>query len=596
MNEQEIIINVVKGHKHKHYLDTVKQSVFGTEVTTGEGQESYIIRLKREWNESKLSKRHEAEVMHAKKLYNSATPAAFRKLSGYFERVFRVDKAANEIKAEKGELADRFKFELNNFGGTTVLNFLETNYLFLNGVDPNAWLLLDTIVMDGVERINPIIVRSKDALDYKIELGELKYLAVQSGLKRGGKELKEWFIYFKDVKYRIIEDAEELTAEDKEGLERIEIDQNFYYLEATETNLNKVPAIRWGYMFNYNTGGETYAYFWDAAKNLFKDLMDRKFQLDMSYMLHTFLQKIQYGDKCTYHDETRMCQGGYMSGSNDKCPSCKGTGIKAHKDASDVIVIAWPEEGDGQVKIAPKDIASYITLPFDIVEEQRDQVEKLPIKMVEAVFGVDLDRTGAGITTATEIDSSNELGADKLSTFAEGLAHIQRFVVDCTAKILEIPTESYENSLSYPNEFGLESLDFLLSRLKAAKDANASFSIIKSIEDKIAAKQNKGNKDKLAFDNALKQFKPFKQLTNDQIESKLSMMPETNKFKVAFEYFDMIAQDIEESSPMFARLSRVAQKTVFNDVVSQYVQMVRDEIEANRDLFREQIEDLDDVE
>ncbi len=594
MNELDIIQSVILGARHKYYKSTVKQSNFGEEVTTGKGQESYIIRLKREWNESKLSDRHKEEVEHAKVLYNSATPAAYRKLAGYFERVFRVDKAANSIRAkDKNELSERFKMELDNFGGTTVLNYLETNYLFLNGVDPNAWLLLDKTMTESGERIEPMIIRSKDALDYKEHLGELKYLAVQSGLTRGDKELKEWFFYFKSTKYRVIEDDDTLTNEDKEGLDLIKIDKKSYWLSATPTGLNKVAAIRWGYMFNYETNGQTYSYFWDAAKNMMRDLMDRKFQLDMSYMLHTFLQKVQYGDRCTYHDDTRECQGGYMSGSNTKCPSCKGTGIKAHKDASDIIVIAWPEEGDGKVQIAPNQIASYITLPFDIVEEQRNQVNSLPIRMTEAVLGTDLDKTSSGITTATEVNSKGDLTQDKLSTFADGLTHIHSFVVDCVAKMSGINSTNYENSLSYPNEFGLESMDSLLKTLKDAKDANASYSIIRAIEQKIAAKQNKGNKAALDFDSALNMLKPFKQLTNEQVESKLSLLPETNKFKVAYEFFDLIGQDIKEREPNFTLMARPMQKAFFDVVVAEYVQLVRAEQEANRDVFLEEIEDLE---
>ena len=596
MNIQEIISKVIKGHKHEHYKETVYQSDFGEEVTTGKSQEKYIIRLKTEWNEkeSDLDARHKKEIAQAKRIYNSATPAAYRKLAGYFERVFRVDKAANKIEpVEKNSLSEKFNYELGNFGGTTLLNYLETNYLFLNGVDPNAWLLITKEVVEGEERIKPIIVRSKDVLDYKIELGILQYLAIQSGYSVKDKEIKEWFFYVKGAKHRVLEDDEALTSEDLEGSEVITIENKKYHLFTETNSLPKIPAIRWGYMFNYDTGGKTYAYFWDGAKNLMRDLIDRKFQLDMSYMLHVFLQKVSYGDRCTYNDGTNECNGGQMTGTKTSCPSCKGTGIKGHKDASDLLVLALPEEGDGKVLITPDKIASYITLPFEIVKEQRDQVSILPIKMTEAVFGVDLDRTGSGITTATEVDNSKDLAADKLSTFAEGLTHVQKFVVDCIAETLGIPISSYENSLSYPNEFGLESLEFLLNRLKAAKEAGASFSIIKSIEDKIAMKQNKGNKDKMMLDNALKQFKPFKQLTSDQVETKLSNLSETNKFRVAFEFFDFIAQDIEELQPAFAKLTRVKQKELFNRVLASYIDEVKAEIEANRDLFREEIETID---
>ena len=592
MSHQSIIESVILGAKHKHYDDTVLQSKFGTEVTTGKGQESYIIRLKQEWNQSKISDRHKEEIKQAKRLYNSATPAAFKKLSGYFERVFRVDKSANTIKASSGDLNTEFEDELKNFGGKGLMNYLETNYLFLNGVDPNAWLLIETTTLEGKERINPLIIRSKDVLNYSIKLGVLEYLAIQSGLMRE-KELMEWFFYFKDVKYKVLEDHESLTTEDKKGGEQIKIEDRSYWLFETKTSIDKVPAIRWGYMFNFDTDGDTFAYFWDAAKNQMKDLMDRKFQLDMSYMLHTFLQKIQYGDRCTYHDGTRSCQNGLLSGTTESCPSCKGSGVKAHKDASDLIVIAFPEEGDGKVKIAPKDIADYISMPFDIVEEQRNRVDSAPIKMVESVFGVDMDRTGAGITTAAEIKSGDELGADKLSTFAEGLTHIQRFVVDCTAKIKGISLDSYENSLSYPNEFGLDSMNFLLKQLKDAKEAGADYSIVKAIENKIAAKQNKGNKDKLDFDRALNMFKPFKQLSQTQLEAKLSTLPETNKFKVAFEYFDMISQDILNRQPLFHKLDSGGKKALFEIVTSEYIAIVKAEIESNRDEFREEIEELD---
>ena len=63
-----------------------------------------------------------------------------------------------------------------------------------------------------------------------------------------------------------------------------------------------------------------------------RDLIDRKAQLDMSYMLHTFLQKVQYYQKCTYHNDTHECNGGLVNGQT--CPSCHGTGQKVHQDAA----------------------------------------------------------------------------------------------------------------------------------------------------------------------------------------------------------------------------------------------------------------------
>lgn len=598
MNETDIfkiITKAVLGYTHMYYDHTVEIAKFGKQVVTGKGQEKYILRLKPQWNESEgheLSEYHKKEREQMAKLYQPRTKAAYSKIAGYFERVFRVDKQANEINIAEGAsstLRESLQSEIENFGGTTLLNFLEQQYMYRNGCDPNAWLLLERLVLDGIERINPVIVPSWDVQDYEYILGELQYLTIKSKRKVKDQYLKEWFIYVKGTKYIVLEDSEHLEMSDKEDSTRIEIENTSYLIfEQLFTPVDKIPAIRFGYNFDMDSGGKTYSTFWDAAEFHMRDLIDRKAQLDMSYMLHTFLQKVQYYQKCTYHSGTHECNGGYVG--EHICPACKGTGQKIHQDAADILLVELPEEDKPVLK--PSEIAAYISMPFEIVKQQQAQVDDLPKKMCEAVFGVDLDKDSTGITTATEINSSYNTAYDEMNKFANGYVHLYLYLVDCIAKIKGLSTDQFEVVLTFPNEFDLETLPELLATLKAAKESGASYDIIKTIERKIAAKQNKGNQKQVELSDALLQFKPFKHLSQEQLEVKLSMLDETNRFRVIWEFYDMISQDIQDEFPQFAMLEKGRKEVVFNNVVDKYIDLIKVEQEATSDEIREETETI----
>lgn len=597
MNENDIlqiITDAIKGVTHEYYDHTVHMAMFGKQVVTGKGQEEYILRLKPQWqgSDDDISDYHKKERKQMAKLYQPRTKAAYNKIAGYFERVFRVDKQANEIKLSENAnetIKQELETEINNFGGTTLLNYLEQQYLYRNGCDPNAWLLLDRTVLNGVERINPIVVPSWDAQDFKYILGELQYLTVKSKRKVKDQILKEWFIYVKGAKYIVLEDSEHLTLADKEGSERIEVDdQSYLIFREPFTPVDKIPAIRFGYNFDVDSGGKTYATFWDAAEYHMRDLIDRKAQLDMSYMLHTFLQKVQYYQKCTYHSGTHECNGGLVG--DVTCPACKGTGQKIHQDAADILLVELPEEDKPVLK--PSEIAAYISMPFEIVKQQQGQVDDLPKKMCEAVFGVDLDKDSTGITTATEVSSSYNTAYDKMNKFANGYVHLYMFLVDCIAKVKGLNTDQFETMLTFPNEFDMETLGELLATLKMAKESGASYDIIKTIERKIAIKQNKGNQRAVRLADALLAFKPFKHLSQDQLETKLSMLDETNRFRVIWEFYDMITQDIQNNFPQFALLEAGRKEIIFNTVVDKYIDLVKAQQAATRDEMRDETEEI----
>ena len=593
------VVNLItnKNFRHKYYESTKKQAYDGFSVVTGEHQVDYIVRLKPEWNERgnyKPNERHKAEMMHIKKLYHTRTKAAYEKIKGYFERVFRVDKKANNITPkEEGINIDTILFEVDNFGGMNMVNYLETKYLFQNGYDPNAWLILDTDFVGDRTRIKPIIIPSKDALNFNYNLGILEWLVVQSGIKTSSGELEEYFVYIPGFKYRIVENGQGAPDDAKIDsiLVRSKDDKEYFITVQQYAPENKIPAIRWGYMPNPDTKGETFAWFWDAAKFHMKDLIDRKAQLDVSYMLHTFLQKFQYVEKCTYHSEGERCEGGYMTGSGSVCPSCKGSGKVVHKDATDLIELAMPEEGEAP-PLKPSDIAFYLTLPMDIVKLQQEQVDDLPKKATEAVFGVDVDRAGQGITTATEISNSYNMAYDKLNPFATGLVHIFHFVFNCSANMLGVSTDTVQANLAYPNEFDLESEGELILLFEKAKNAGLPSALTKNIELRIANKQNKGNKQVVDLNNAIEQFKPYSHLSTEMVETKLASLDETNKFRVAYEYFDKIARDIVHEMPNFHLAPYVIQKDTFESLINRYIAIVKEQQEATRDEFREEMQSV----
>lgn len=600
---QILQLEAVKEVKAKYYNDNVKLAKFCRKIATGKDHENYILRLKAQWQPSykddmddSEKKNHTREQEFVIKLYNDRTKAAYGKIRGYFERVFRVDKKAQGVDFDdpNNNNNEAIANALANFGGTNVVNFLDYEYLYANGIDPNAWLLIE---QETEGKLQPIVIPSKMVQNYHIKNGVLFDLTITETLR--DTNIKRYTIYQravanagKGIKIILTEDNDDLLESDlQDGSQKRTIDNKAYWVYQESLPLNYIMAIRLGYLANADTNGKTFAPFWDDASSYMKDLIDRKFQLDVSYNLHTFLKLVQFRQKCNYHNSKGQCNGGVMSHDQSTCPSCDGSGLKRHKSGQDIITMEMPESKEEMV-LTPDKIAAYIDMPFRIVEEQRDQVEKLPNQATKAVLGIDPDKETVSGVTATEIQSMFGVAYDVLNKFADGYTHVYNFVVQC---VLDYFNVKGKPKLTFPNEFGLESEGLLIQLLKSAKDAGAPSDVIDNIEQRIAAKQNKGNLDAIRERQSLAKFMPFKHLSQEQADTEVSNMPLLHPHRVTYLYFDQLSERVLEENTDFAIRNQAQQRELFKSVLDDFIEELREYQDELSDALREtQIEGIEE--
>ena len=582
---EDVLRKTIEGYTHKDYNYTVDLAKFYSQIVTGEGYGELIVNYKP--RESDQQKEQRVRITQ------NRTKSIAGKIEGFFKRVFRADKLAFDISHQEEDKSALISQYTDDYGedGQSLLTWCEESALFYNNIDPNAFYWVQHTRVDDVDYFNPYVFTSTQVKDYSIDKGTVQYCTCQ---------LSECVTYQKNdtthtkhinIFYYFIKSGLQLAVElDKEVLQN----SNFYdqfqdedgnFLGDTENVKDKtylvlfeqsetgiIPITRMGYNFDKKTNKKTYISFWDNATEEYKQLVNRGSEYDLSLTLHAFLQKIQYYTPCDYQDESHsICQGGILHPSKQTCPSCSGTGKKVHTSSQDVIEVQMPSE-DGEVKsISPKDLVFYVDIPFDIVKQQKEDVQAFAPKITESVFGVDISHQQTAMATATQITNYYDTAQDAMFEFTKAPQKLFKFTVKIIAESLGI--QDIETKLLYTNEYDLESEDFLLQLLKMAKDAGASPEVIENINKRIVVKQNRTDSSYMSVYNAMRKFEPFSNITPELKSNIVLTLPDASLQKALLLNFKEITEDIVANEPAFLLLDYNAQK----EIIKSKAQIFADE-------------------
>ena len=585
---EDVLRKTIEGYTHKDYNYTVQLAHFYSQIVTGEGYGELIVNYKPRESDQQKAQRV--------RITQNRTKSIAGKIEGFFKRVFRADKLAFDISHQDEDKSALISQYTDDYGedGQSLLTWCEESALFYNNIDPNAFYWVQHTRVDDVDYFNPYVFTSTQVKDYNIDKGSVQYCTCQ---------LSECVTYQKDntthtkhinIFYYFIKSGLQLAVElNKEVLQN----SNFYdqfqdeegnFLGDTETIKDKtylvmfeqsetgiVPVTRMGYNFDKKTNKKTYISFWDNATEEYKQLVNRGSEYDLSLTLHAFLQKIQYYTPCDYQDESHsICQGGVLHPSKETCPSCSGTGKKVHTSSQDVIEVQMPSE-DGEVKsISPKDLVFYVDIPFDIVKQQKEDVQGFAPKITESVFGVDISHQQGSMATATQITNYYDTAQDAMFEFTKSPQKLFKFTIKIIAESLDI--QDIETKLLYTNEYDLESEDFLLQLLKMAKEAGASPEVIENINKRIVVKQNRTDSSYMNVYNAMRRFEPFSNIQPQLKASIVMTLPDSSVQKALLLNFKEITEDIVANEPAFLLLDYNQQREIvqakaqaFSDIAVQ---------------------------
>ncbi len=358
-------------------------------------------------------------------------------------------------------------------------------------------------------------------------------------------------------------------------IEKVKDKQYLILFEPSESDT--VPVSRIGYKHDKQTGGKTYVSFWDSATEEYKQLVNRGSEYDLSLTLHAFLQKIQYYTPCEYQDSDThaICRGGTLHPSGEGCPACSGTGKQVHTSSQDVIEVQLPNEHGEPVAISPKDLVFYVNVPFDIVKQQKEDVNQYTPKIIESIFGVDISHQQSGNATATQINNYYDTAQDSLYEFTKSPRRLFLFTVQIIADALEI--DDLKSELLYTNEYDLESENYLVNLLKIAKEAGANSEAIENINKRLNVKQNRTDSAYFSVYNAMRKFEPFATIPAELKTQIVLNLPNSSIQKALFLNFKEITEDILNNEPAFLVLDYNKQKEIVNDKAATYAdQAVKD--------------------
>ena len=581
----ERLIACTMGYTHKNYDRVNHLREFYHSIATGQTQDGILMQYGDRETEEELQQR--INVTH------SATKGAYGSLEKAFNRVYRVDKPKLETSHTTEGYSSSLNAVLGGYGvdGSPLLTWLNTQYLYYNGVDPNAWHL----VSYHNEDVYPYCVDSSVVVDFETYKGTTQYLICKHyNYDKDGKQFEMYIGYEAGRQLSYIEHYPGMPQADESTIvsNKLNIDGKFFQVVEVKIEGQEVLAAkRFGYKLDKMTNGETFVSFHDDASMTFKELIQRKSEEAVSFICHAFPHKAQYYTPCNYSSRDGFCQGGYMNTDGSVCPSCNGTGETHHTSGQSVMKI--PVELDGEKPmITPKDLIAYIAPDLNTLKYQGDNVEQLKKQVQKDVLGVVLEDRPSTPTTATQVRSIEDTTYDVLTMFAQGYADHFTFSVKAIAEILQIPKDGLTVDIAFPNDFELKSVGELLGEREAAIKAKAPYIIIRNLDMKIMRKQNKDNIPLIIATERVQDRVPYKHLEMNLAFAEATTLPTTSPDRVLFFNADRIVADILHNYPMFAMSNDIAQQNRIIDlIVAGYIQEIveRERINSISSVSREQL-------
>lgn len=161
------------------------------------------------------------------------------------------------------------------------------------------------------------------------------------------------------------------------------------------------------------------------------------------------------------------------------CPSCEGNKVKSHKDASDLMLVPIPEDGDAN--IFPH-FGGYINPSIEVWKQYDEVIKNNRIYMFQSLWGSVFSTQGEN-ETATSHLLNVQPEAERVSGISETFSKIHKFILDTYGKAI-LFKKDYESNVSYGTRYLMESPDELLNRFKESKKEGLPIILQQDLLDK----------------------------------------------------------------------------------------------------------------
>lgn len=587
MNIEKIIqrlSQVTGGQTHEYYDRVKKKASFYKKIVTGKDQAELIV----QYRERETDAQKEQRI----KLTNTKTKSASGAIMATLDKIRQADEqvvykiAYTDARDDQDntEANELLKAMSNYYGGSTVKKYLDQFYNKTVTCDSNAWLVnAYTQDDDGDEQLHPIIYPSHMVVDWKVKNGVEVYCTVKEKRTVKNQTVNSYTVFTKGYILVAIQYLEALKDSgiypaDKE-FQDIGKEYRLYTYELEDPNL--MPATRFGYIRDIETNGETFVSILDIAEYEFKDLISTKSEYDITRILHTFLQKMQVAEPCTFSQPyeamggtIEKCQGGRLNLSKDVCPGCGGSGLKFHTTPQSVMLVKQEDEESEKTYIPLSERIYYPSMPFEIVEHQYKLTRQLPKDISVAIFSVDISEKQNPNVTATAIQNFYDAIYNVLADYADQFSYLYKFIVKTSAMYLGV-ADNLVVTHKYPRDFKLVSAPELAILLKQLQESNAGYEVIKATKRDLMRKIAKDDPMMLKKAEIQDKFRPFRSLSQTERQIELATLPVDDVNRVLYIYFDFIMDAILADEKGFEEMPYAMQKDIITKAAEEYAEKIK---------------------
>lgn len=560
-----IKLTIDKGVTHKWYARCVELFDEYYRFYTGIGIDLLLRRI--------VSRESDAMFDQRKKLTQSVTVPALASTRLPFQKVMRTKPLTKKLEWKQG--GEKKIVELNEkiktFNGSKSLEtYLEFLLLEMNYIDPNAFMVVEFEPFDNItEKASPypVIVTSKQALNYEYKNGVLQWLLVQY------TDTKLcWYGGQYQVECLQIDDGAPVPDN---YIETWEHNGKKYYFVIHEPKSDQVQATRVGYLPDPSTFGDTFVSIFHHALPILHKTLKINSEMDLSSALIAHPQILAYQNACN----NSGCMNGRMP-DESTCPVCQGTGVQQiSHTAQDAIILRMPRNPDEMFNL--ESLLVYKAPPVDLIKFQCDYINQLKKDIQQTIFNADIfvapTVNFTQSTTATEKILERDNLDDTLFPFSRKYADIWTFCVRQIA-IFTDNNEGLTIEFELPRTFKFKTISELLSDLQTARNSGASTYTCSAIENDINEIIFADRPDDLQRIRVKSALNPFNGYSQENIKYILSMLKLTDK-AVAWAYFEDIMLELEEenANPWLYDMTFAQVKELFEAKVAEYVARIEDE-------------------
>ena len=591
-------INIVKdiiqnAFRHKTYFRAVSKSEEYKSFITGEGMDEYLHKLKSRETDSEFTLRRDITVNITESITASIIDPQYKlpRSNSIERKLFYTDNSVDKHNTLTDILSNFYE------GDKSVDDYMSKEWIELNNLDPNAFVVLDWKTNSRGERIRPYPVEypSERVYHFNKKNGILQWVCLhreEEGadpemyllytqnftviFKR--KETQEWKNHDADILF-----YKEFPLTDYEGVVGVMKDKDDYYdiYILKPHNLGFVPGFFVGFVTDLYTRRSYLSPIHKAFPYL-KKIVKINSELDITMSKHAFQQKVVYASPCP------KCSGNGTLIEGGICPDCKGEGTDprdTHESGLDVQRIPRPRDAQDLFDLSK--LIHYVPADVKIPRFQYETLASEIRKAKEAVYNSNIYEAKEVTETAYAKNVDLQNVYDALWPMAQAYARTYTFIVKAIAKITDLD-ENLVHSFTFRKDFKMKSLTDLYNDLALLGQSSAEEFVKKEVEEDIAQIMYEDNERELMKFHTQRHFFPFNGKTKQEITlivSKPNLCLDRVKVLWAnFSFiFDELELDFKKKKVDFYRLSREQQKKALDKKVEEILAELPDEQEIEID-------------